>query len=159
MYISIKRHSWFFKSWWCLLYFGHVQTRTTGKCWRQKMPFCLKLSAHAQWRQKPPFCLKLSTHGQKSVLSWSISMSRILGYTFIFKQWKRTTHDLMAHNWQKWKRVFLTCPCHKIYRDEAVVLKVANILEKLRFLWKCEIWGNIVKIWYFVNNCFIEAQI
>ena len=56
MYISIKRHSWFFKSWWCLLYFGHVQTRTVGKC----------------WRQKTPFCLKLSTHAQKSVLSWSI---------------------------------------------------------------------------------------
>ena len=79
MYISIKRHSWFFKSLWCLLYFGHVQTRTTGKCWHQKTPFCLKLSAHAQWRQKPPFCLKLSTHAQKSILSWSISMSRILG--------------------------------------------------------------------------------
>ena len=41
---------------------------------------------------------------------------------------------LTAHNWQKWKRVFLTCPCHKIYRDEAVgIKKVANILEKLRF--------------------------
>ena len=24
---------------------------------------------------------------------------------------------------------------------------------------KCEIWGNIVKIWYFVNNCLIEARI
>ena len=79
MYISIKRHSWFFKSWWCLLYFGYVQTRTIGKCWRQKTPFCFKLSTHAQWRQKTPFCLKLSTHVQKSVLSWSISMSRILG--------------------------------------------------------------------------------
>ena len=79
MYISIKRHSCFFKSWWCLLYFGHVPTRTIGKCWHQKTPFCLKLSAHVQWRQKPPFCLKLSTHAQKSVLSWSISMSRILG--------------------------------------------------------------------------------
>ena len=58
MYISIKRHSWFFKSWWCLLYFGHVQMRTAGKCWRQKTPFCLKLSSNAQ----------------KSVLSWSISI-------------------------------------------------------------------------------------
>ena len=67
---------------------------------------------------------------------------------------------LTAHNWQKWKRVFLTCPCHKIYRDEGVGLKkVANILEKLRYLWKCEIWGNILKIWYFVNNCFIKARI
>ena len=25
---------------------------------------------------------------------------------------------LTAHNWQKWKRVFLTCPCHEIYREE-----------------------------------------
>ena len=91
MYISIKRHSWFFKSWWCLLYFGHVQMRTIGKCWRQKTPFCLKLSTHAQWRQKTPFCLKLSTHAQKSVLSWSISMSRILGKTWIppkFSPWR-----------------------------------------------------------------------
>ena len=81
MYISIKRHGWFFKSWWCLLYFGHVQTRTVGKCWRQKTPFCLKLSTHAQWRQKTPFSLKLSTHAQKSVLSWNISVSRILDFT------------------------------------------------------------------------------
>ena len=31
--------------------------------------------------------------------------------------------SLTAHNWQKWKRVFLICPCHKIYRVEAVGLK------------------------------------
>ena len=31
MYISIKRHSWFFKSWWCLLYFGHVRMRRPVK--------------------------------------------------------------------------------------------------------------------------------
>ena len=31
--------------------------------------------------------------------------------------------DLTGGNWQKWKRVFLTCPCHEIYRDEAVGLK------------------------------------
>ena len=80
MYISIKRHSWFFKSWWCLLYFGHVQTRTAGKCWRKKTPFCLKLSTHAQWRQKTPFCLKLSTHAQKSVLSWSIGDPGMTSY-------------------------------------------------------------------------------
>ena len=99
MYISIKRHSWFFQSWWCLLYFGHVQTRTIGKCWRQKTPFCLKLSAHAQWHQKPPFCLKLSTHAQESVLSWSISMSRILdwvshsaiAYAYGSKMWRASS--------------------------------------------------------------------
>ena len=67
MYISIKRHSWFFKSWWCLLHFGHVQTRTVGKCW------C----------QKTPFCLKLSTHAQKSVLSWSISIQNPWSNSFV----------------------------------------------------------------------------
>ena len=33
---------------------------------------------------------------------------------------------LTAHNWQKWKRVFLTCPCHEVYRVEAVGLKSSN---------------------------------
>ena len=37
---------------------------------------------------------------------------------------------LMAHNWQKWKRAFLTCHCHKIYRDEAVGLKKMQIYLK-----------------------------
>ena len=37
---------------------------------------------------------------------------------------------LTAHNWQKWKRVFLTCPCHKIYRDEAVGLKTCQYTWK-----------------------------
>ena len=49
MYISIKRHSWFFKSWWCLLYFGHVRTWTAGKSWPLLKPFCLKLSSNAQY--------------------------------------------------------------------------------------------------------------
>ena len=31
-----------------------------------------------------------------------------------------------AHNWQKCKSTFLTCPCHKIYRAEAVGLKSSN---------------------------------
>ena len=66
---------------------------------------------------------------------------------------------LTAHNWQKWKRVFLICPCHKIYRDEAVGLKSCKNTWKLRFLWKCEIWDNIMKIWYFVKNCLIGARI
>ena len=32
-------------------------------------------------------------------------------------------HTLTTHNLQKRKRVFPTCPCHKIYGDEAVGLK------------------------------------
>ena len=40
--------------------------------------------------------------------------------------------------WQKWKRVFLTCPCHEIYRDEAVGLK------SFKNTWKITIF---VKMW------------
>ena len=50
-------------------------------------------------------------------------------------------------------------PATKFIGMKQLVSKVANILEKLRNLWKWEIWGNIVKIWYFVNNFLIEARI
>ena len=36
-----------------------------------------------------------------------------------------------AHNWQKWKSTFLTSSCHKIYREEAVGLKISNYTEKI----------------------------
>ena len=38
---------------------------------------------------------------------------------------------LTAHNWQKWKWVFLKCPCHEIYRDEAVGLKSCKYTLKI----------------------------
>ena len=48
-------------------------------------------------------------------------------------------HSLL-NGWQlaKWKRVFLTCPCHEIYRDEAVGLK------SCKNTWKITIF---VKMW------------
>ena len=45
---------------------------------------------------------------------------------------------LTGGNWQKWKRVFLTCHCHKIYKDEAVGLK------SCKNTWKITIF---VKMW------------
>ena len=38
---------------------------------------------------------------------------------------------ITAHNWQKCKRVFLTCHCHEIYRDEAVVPKSCKYTLKI----------------------------
>ena len=65
---------------------------------------------------------------------------------------------LMVHNCQKWKsNRFFICPCHKIYWVESVCLSLSNYTFKLR--WVCEIWGNFVKICYFVNNCLIKVQI
>ena len=58
--------------------------------------------------------------------------------------WTYTQEDtLTAHNWQKWKRVFLTCSCHKIYRDEAVGLK------SCKYTWKITIF---VKMWNLGQN-------
>ena len=50
----------------------------------------------------------------------------------------KSSTGLMAHNWQKWKRVSLTWPYHKIYRDEAVGLK------SCKYTWKITIF---VKMW------------
>ena len=47
-------------------------------------------------------------------------------------------YNLTGGNWQKWKRVFLTCSCHEIYRDEAVGLK------SCKNTWKITIF---VKMW------------
>ena len=45
--------------------------------------------------------------------------------------------NLTVPNWQKWKRVFLAFPCHKIYRVEAVGLKSFN------YTWKIMIFANM----------------
>ena len=60
-----------------------------------------------------------------------------------------TLCSLTAHNWQKWKSTFLTCPCHEIYRVETVgqkksnyTLKITIICEYVKFgaiLWKIDI--------------------
>ena len=53
---------------------------------------------------------------------------------------------LMAHNWQNWKRVFLTCPCHEIYKDEAVGLKSCKCTWKITIY--MNMW-NLGQFWYF----------
>ena len=44
-------------------------------------------------------------------------------FLFLNLELKLQSTKLTAHNWQNWKRVLLTSPCHDIYRDEAVGLK------------------------------------
>ena len=43
----------------------------------------------------------------------------------------------------------------KIYREEAVGLKSSKYTLKIDILWVCEIWGNFLKNWYFVNSCLM----
>ena len=57
------------------------------------------------------------------------------------------TVTLTGGNWQKWKRVFLTCPCHEIYRDEAVGLKSCKNTLKITIFVK--MWNLGQKSWKF----------
>ena len=56
---------------------------------------------------------------------------------------------LTGGNWQKWKRVFLTCPCHKIYRDEAVGLKSCKYTWKITKFVKMGNLGQYLEILIF----------
>ena len=56
---------------------------------------------------------------------------------------------LTGGNWQKWKRVFLTCPCHEIYRDEAVGLKSCKNTWKITIFVKMRNLGQYPEILIF----------
>ena len=60
-------------------------------------------------------------------------------------------YQLTGGNWQKWKRVFLTCPCHKFYRDEAVGL---SLLSRLSFLFVKNI--VLAPSWWNGRFCFAK---
>ena len=66
----------------------------------------------------------------------SIKLNHLKNWSLTWDTTMKST--LTGGNWQKWKRVFLTCPCHKIYRDEAVGLK------SVKNTWKITIF---VKMW------------
>ena len=57
---------------------------------------------------------------------------------------------LTVHNWQKWKSIFLTCPCHITYRVEAVGLKSSNYtFRKYDFSEYKKFEAISFKIWYY----------
>ena len=78
----------------------------------------------------PPSKKKKKSNQQ--VLQWNIGL-QITKWTSL-----NSNYLLTGGNSQKWKRVSLTCPCHEIYRDEAVGLK------SCKNTWKITIF---VKMW------------
>ena len=77
--------------------------------------------------------------GLELFIFWSWFRHRTYKYRFP-KYSKIFVCFFLLNGWQlaKWKRVFLTCPCHEIYRDEAVGLK------SCKNTWKITIF---VKMW------------
>ena len=71
--------------------------------------------------------------GEKKTNHWIVKLISLLAS-------KEMSCSLTVHNWQKWKRVFLTCPCREIYRDKAVGPK------SCKYIWKITIF---VKMWNF----------
>ena len=76
---------------------------------------------------------------------WPNSDGVKLTWTFLFNSCNTIFWlTLTGGNWQKWKRVFLICPCHEIYRHEAVGLK------SCKNTWKITIF---VKMWNLGQYC------
>ena len=94
---------------------------------------------------------------------------------FSRQQFIRVSHKqfaLRTHNWQKWKRVLPTCPCHKIYRVDTVSLKnssnickntiFVNIWNSGQFLEKSIFCQYLTKVWiwkFFSHMLIIWLQL
>ena len=61
--------------------------------------------------------------------------------------------NLNPHNWQKWKRAFLTCPCREIYRDKEVGLK------SCKYSLKNTIYVNMWNLGQFRENLIFCQQL
>ena len=108
--------------------------------WALFLDLISKMKTIAVFRRK---LFKLHTHTKKEKKTKQNTILHVI-FTFSLKQGETRTSSgfiwvpLTGGNWQKWKRVFLTCPCHEIYRDEAVGLK------SCKNTWKITIF---VKMW------------
>ena len=105
-----------------------------------------KVSAPSPWPPMYVYCLSSVSSvcyvDQKFceiLIKKATNVSSILIILFtLLIFWEVFQRDpLTAHNWQKWKRVYLTCPCHKIYRVEAAGLKMSN------YTWTLMIFANM----------------
>ena len=67
--------------------------------------------------------MKLLYHAAKETNTFNCYA--MLSTTFLINYLKR------AHNCQKWKSRFLTCPCYKSFRVEAVGLPISNYTFKI----------------------------
>ena len=116
------------------------------------MPFSsISISNVGKWESVAPNTVQFGLKGILNIALNSLQSDSFPTYMLLL---------LTAHNWQNWKRVFLTCPCHEICKDEAVGLK------NCKYTWKIKIYMNMWNLGqfreiliFFVNNCLIEVQI
>ena len=134
------------------------------KVWRQK--FSIAQPPH-QSIYEHSLIMRMSVPSEHHFFFFSLKNALISPFEEQFRENIFLSHKhnnnydipLTAHNWQKWKRVFLTCPRHEIYRDEAVGLK------SRKYTWKIKIYVNMWNLeqfhenLIFVNNCLIQVRI
>ena len=89
-----------------------------------------------------PHCFRLLFWWQSEIQWVKISSNSPLGYygytvcfLITYPLWEIKYSDcyLMAHDWQNWKSRFPSCPCHKIYKEEAVGLNSSNYTKNYHF--------------------------
>ena len=92
-------------------------------------------------------------NNQESILAYMDYINEL--FFFFFFHIGIPLPYLTAHNWQKWKRVFVTCLCHTIYRDEAVGPESCKYTWKITILVKKWNWGqnreNLIFCQYLLN--------
>ena len=101
------------------------------------------------WMDELSSCYSLSTYSFSSLCRYTgIRIATMIPEKLVGCSFKGLAEQLLTGgNWQKWKRVFLTCPCHTIYRDEAVGLKSCKYTWKITKFVKM---GNLGQIsWKF----------
>ena len=108
------------------------------KLWHQFSSLGKERNSSGKWKWLFPLSL-LQSHWPFMHISAIIFLQHTM-YLMHRRVVQTVVSALTAHNWQKCKRVFLTCPYHKIYRDEAVGLK------SCKYTWKITIF---VKMWNF----------
>ena len=100
------------------------------------------------------------TNTNKSSQSWK-TPGKHSRQTCMSASSKRTRKEniLTAQNWQKWKKVFLSCYCHEIYRKEADGVKDSNYTWKITMFVNMWNLGQFLEYRYFTNNRLIIVRI
>ena len=80
------------------------------------------------WRDSNSQPIAPKASGVSIELTWLLMKSRMKCYV---TREQSASVSFTVHNKQNSKRRFLTCPCHKIYREEAVSLTHSNFTLKI----------------------------
>ena len=116
----------------------HTEKYKWRKCIVVRLRFLLLVRWIPVWKARSIVQISVHESNECKTFPKADSYQTKVPSFFYYCSLPNEVNDLTGGNWQKWKRIFLTCHCHKIYRDEAVGLK------SCKNTWKITIF---VKMW------------